>query len=465
MDLPVLDFAETMAGLPAQQPVDGLDPAIRQVLSDRYDVVIVLDDDPTGTQTVYDIPVITETTTTAFESELQKGTKLFFALTNSRMYPAREVAEGSFVLGIAIRKACHRTDKRPLIIVRGDSTLRGHFDYEDRYLANGLGINNLHPFFIPAFFEGGRFTIGDVHYVKEDVHLIPAAQTPFGKDSSFGYKNSNLNAWVEEKAFRGKLPVEPPISVSIKDLRATSPTSLKDKIAGKKNNQTCIINAADYTDLKRAALAILRFAKHPQLRTSASFIKALLGQPERPLLTFPKQAGLGGLIVVGSHVPKTTAQLRHLQSAHTLEAFEVDVRALLAQKPSLAPAALAQKIANAYSAGHNVLLYTSREVITTEGAAANLDIAATVSSYLEAVVAALPSAPAFLLTKGGITSSRIATESLGVKRAMAIGKVQPGVPTWELGPESKFPGLPFIIFPGNVGEEDSLSRILQNTFI
>jgi len=465
MDLPVLDFAETMAGLPPQQPEEGLDKAIRKALADRYDVVIVLDDDPTGTQTVYNVPVITEMTSVAFETELEKDTKLFFALTNSRMYPAREVVEGSAILGISIREACYKMGKQSLVIIRGDSTLRGHFDYEDRYLANGLGIDNLHPFFIPAFFEGGRYTINDVHYVKEGIQLIPAAQTPFGKDSSFGYHNSNLKAWVEEKAFRGNLPVEPSISVSIKELRATSPTLLKEKIEGKQDNQTCIINAADYTDLKRAALAILRFAESPQLRTSASFIKALLGQPDRPLLTFPKQANLGGLIVVGSHVPKTTAQLKHLQGNHELEEFEVDVRSLLAQQPSIAPAALAQKISTANTAGKNVLLYTSREVITTEGADANLDIAATVSAYLEAVVAALPSAPAFLLTKGGITSSRIATESLGVKRAMAIGQVQPGVPTWELGPESKFPGLPFIIFPGNVGGEDSLSRILQNTFI
>jgi uncharacterized protein YgbK (DUF1537 family) len=236
----------------------------------------------------------------------------------------------------------------------------------------------------------------------------------------------------------------------------------------------CIVNAADYTDLKRAALAILRFTKYPQFRTSASFIKALLGQPDRPLLQLKTQGeGRGGLFIVGSHVPKTTSQLQHLQQHHELVEFEVNVRALVLDGPEFAQLmkfeslarVLTQNIEEALSSGQNVLVYTSREVITTEGAAANLNIAAMVSSYLEAVVAALSIQPAFLLTKGGITSSRIATEALGVKRAMALGQVQPGVPTWELGPESKFPGMPFIIFPGNVGGENSLSLILENTII
>jgi len=164
-------------------------------------------------------------------------------------------------------------------------------------------------------------------------------------------------------------------------------------------------------------------------------------------------------------VPKTTAQLAHLQSNAQLSEYEVDVRALLFEKPALASRDLAQKISEDMREGKDVLLYTSREVITTEGADANLDIAAKVSAYLEETVAELTLQPSFLLTKGGITSSRIATEALGVKRAMALGQVQLGVPTWELGPESKFPGMPFIIYPGNVGGVDGLSSILENTII
>ncbi|WP_020571512.1 four-carbon acid sugar kinase family protein [Neolewinella persica] len=464
MDLPVLDFAKTMASLPAQQPKAGLDEAIRQALFSRYNVVIVLDDDPTGTQTVYDVPVITELTEVAIVAEIERQTPLFYVLTNSRALPGQDANGTAYSVGEKIGQTCKEAGKRPLVIIRGDSTLRGHFPNEDEWLTTGLQLRDARYFFIPAFFEGGRYTINDVHYVREGGKLVPAGQTPFAKDGSFGYRASNLTSWIEEKT-EGIVQKEEVTSLNISELRAPAPLALKRKLESIAPGAHCIINATDYTDLKRAALAILRFAEHPQFRTSASFIKALLGQPDRPLLKIKAKEGRGGLIIVGSHVPKTTAQLKHLLVHNQLSEYEVDVPALLSNGPPLAPRDLAQKISEAYTEGKTCVIYTSRDVITTKGAVANLNIAATVSGYLEAVVAALPEAPSYLLTKGGITSSRIATEALGVKRAMVLGQVQPGVPTWELGPESKFPGMPFIIFPGNVGGEGSLSLILQNTII
>lgn len=464
MNLPVLDFAETMAGLPGQQPDSGLDDAIKKALFKRYDVVIVLDDDPTGTQTVYDVPVITELKEEPIREELTRNTPLFYLLTNSRAYPSKLVFKETASLSNIIKRLCEELGKRPLIIIRGDSTLRGHFMMEDFGVMGGLQLKSAHFFLIPAFFEGGRYTIDDVHYVKQGRNLVPAAQTPFAKDSTFGYQHSDLKSWVEEKT-DGKISAERISSLSLSALRSKRPLSLQVDIQENKNFDVHIVNATDYIDLKRAALAILRFAEHPILRTSASFIKALLGQKDRPLLRFGARGGQGGLIVVGSHVPKSSAQLKHLRDNNPLSEFEVDVRALLFKEPAIASRDLAHKIAAEYTVGKTCVLYTSREVITTEGADANLDIAATVSGYLEEVVAALPSPPLYLLTKGGITSSRIATEALGVKRALVLGQVQPGVPTWELGPESKFPGMPFIIFPGNVGGEDSLTSILQNTII
>ncbi|MFK8162703.1 MAG: four-carbon acid sugar kinase family protein, partial [Lewinella sp.] len=473
MDLPVLDFAETMAALPPQQPADGLDEAIRLALADRYDVVIVLDDDPTGTQTVHEIPVITEWTVEAISAELKRKSRLFFLLTNSRALKITAVENLIERIGRNIRTACDQLDLNFITILRGDSTLRGHFGVEEGALHYGTGFEHVPDFLIPAFFEGGRYTINDIHYVKEGEKLIPAGQSPFAKDSSFGYQSSNLNAWVEEKTGGGIMAGDV-ISISLADLREEAPLKLKRKLENLPPEAQLIVNAADYIDLKRVALAILRFAKYPQLRTSASFIKALLGQPDRPKLKLKaQQQGRGGLFIVGSHVPKTTAQLRHLQQHHKLVEFEVDVKAVVLQVPEFAQemkmrsmaAALTRNIAEALQNGQHVLVYTSREVIKVDGAAANLNIAAAVSGYLETVVANLPEAPSFLLTKGGITSSRIATEALGVKRAIALGQVQPGVPTWELGPESKFPGMPFIIFPGNVGADNSLSLILENTII
>ncbi|MEO0733054.1 MAG: four-carbon acid sugar kinase family protein [Bacteroidota bacterium] len=456
--LPILDFAATMASLPPQQPDEGLDEAIAYSLAERFDVVIVLDDDPTGTQTVYNIPIITELTEAAFLTELQRESSLFYVLTNSRAYPTREVAEGSVILGATIQTACAKAGKRPLVIIRGDSTLRGHFDHEDRYLAAGLGRDGQRPFLLPAFFEGGRYTIGDVHYVKQGKQLVPAAQTPFAADKTFGYSQSNLLGWVKEKSTSSH-----PTSISLTNLRVKFPTALRDKIIHKEHDQACIINAADYLDLKRAALYILRFAARPLLRTSASFIKALLGQEDRPYLTFTRPAGRGALFLVGSHVPKTTSQLKHLKANADLTFIELDVPSLISGAPTPSGEDIATKIDQAVSKGQDVLCHTSRKLVTVPEKDDNLGIAEKVSGYCQSIVRALKEQPALLLTKGGITSSDIATKALGVKRAVALGQVQAGVPTWELGPESKFPGMPFVIYPGNVGEVDGLTSILQNT--
>ena len=71
-------------------------------------------------------------------------------------------------------------------------------------------------------------------------------------------------------------------------------------------------------------------------------------------------------------------------------------------------------------------------------------------------------APRFILAKGGITASDIATQALNVKKAMVLGQILPGVPVWQLGTESRFVGMPYIVFPGNVGDADSLASVVQH---
>lgn len=78
------------------------------------------------------------------------------------------------------------------------------------------------------------------------------------------------------------------------------------------------------------------------------------------------------------------------------------------------------------------------------------------------LVARLHVAPAFILAKGGITSSDIGVKALNVRRADVMGQISPGVPVWQTGAESKFPRLPYIIFPGNVGQTTTLRDIVQS---
>ena len=69
--------------------------------------------------------------------------------------------------------------------------------------------------------------------------------------------------------------------------------------------------------------------------------------------------------------------------------------------------------------------------------------------------------PSFIIAKGGITSSDVGTKALRVKKATVMGQIKPGIPVWQTGAESKFPGLPYIIFPGNVGEIHTLKEIVE----
>jgi uncharacterized protein YgbK (DUF1537 family) len=109
--------------------------------------------------------------------------------------------------------------------------------------------------------------------------------------------------------------------------------------------------------------------------------------------------------------------------------------------------------------GEDVAIYTGRQLVTGADAESSLSIGQRVSEGLVAMVRAISLRPRYLVGKGGITSSDLATQALDVKRALILGQILPGVPVWQLGPESRYPGLGYIVFPGNVGDSQSLVKI------
>jgi hypothetical protein len=127
--------------------------------------------------------------------------------------------------------------------------------------------------------------------------------------------------------------------------------------------------------------------------------------------------------------------------------------------PNGLAAALAQTTA-ALAAGRDTVVYTSRQLITSSDAAASLAIGRRVSEALVLLIRNLTIAPRYLIAKGGITSSDTATLGLGVRRALVLGQALPGVPVWQLGPEAKFPGLGYVVFPGNVGSDTALAELI-----
>ena len=452
---PPLTKSGLFATLSPPWPHDLL-PSIRDYVSRDHRKLVVLDDDPTGTQTVYDVPVLTTWDIESLRAEFKRPERCFYILTNSRSLPPEKAVELNREISEKLKSAAGNT-KAFTVVSRGDSTLRGHFPAEPLTLCQNLG-----PFdgiiLLPYFEAGGRYTIGDVHYVAEGEMLVPAGETPFAQDHAFGYRSSNLKEWVAEK-FAGKYPVSAVESISISNLREGGPEKVRQRLRELARAKICVVNAACPRDLEVFVLGLLQAeadGKRFLFRTAASFVAARLGLTPRPLWTPPAQQG-AGLTIVGSYVPKTTSQLESLLRQPDLAHIGISVEALLDSAHSHAELSRAVTSMNkALAAGQHAVVFTSRQFVQGSSGAESLAIGQRISDALVELVRGIETRPAYLIAKGGITSSDIATRGLGVKRAIVLGQLLPGVPIWKLGPESKFPALPYVVFPGNVGDSDAL---------
>ncbi|MCB9150651.1 MAG: hypothetical protein H6641_17995 [Caldilineaceae bacterium] len=461
-----LNRQQTLQQLPAEWP-DSLLPHIQQSLAAGGRKLVVLDDDPTGTQTVYDIPVLTEWSVDVLATELSNALPAFYILTNSRSLPAAAAQALNREIGQNLLAAGQRAGRAFAVVSRSDSTLRGHYPAEVDALAAALGQDVDATLIIPFFLEGGRLTINDVHYVAEGDELILAAATPFAQDAAFGYSASNLRDWVVEKT-NGRVQPAQIYAVSLEQIRTGGPQSVAQQLISLPKGSVCIINSVSLRDQEvfvAGLLAAEEAGKQFIFRTAASFVQARLGLATRPILT-QQQLDMpphgGGLVVVGSYVPKTTSQLAALLAQGDCTAVEINVAALLDDNSRDAVLQeAAQTMASALAANQDVVVYTSRQLITADTGAESLAIGQRVSDGLVALVQGLTVPPRYLLAKGGITSSDVATKGLGVKRALVLGQILPGVPVWRIGAESRFPGMPYIVFPGNVGDENAVANVVK----
>lgn len=452
--------ASVLSGLPPEPAILPVRPAAK---------IVVLDDDPTGTQTVHGIPVLTTWDRTALEAELGAPEPCFYILTNTRAFPPARACEINREIGRNLAAAATRTGRAFTVVSRGDSTLRGHYPAETDALAEALGGGFDGTLIIPAFFAGGRLTANDVHYVADGDDLVPAGETEFARDASFGYRASNLRDWVEEKT-AGRIRAGDVVSLGLAELRGGDPARVAATLHSLPRGGVAIVNAVARGDLAALthALALCeRAGRRFIFRTAADFVAAYAAIAPRALLAPDElrsdDAACGGLLVAGSYVGKTSAQLDALFTAcPELVRVEMSVERLL--RPEERPDEIARCIHaadTAVASGRSVAVFTSRKLITGRDAAQSLQIGETVSTSLVQIVQRLPTRPRWLVAKGGITSSDVATQGLGLKRALVLGQALPGVPVWRAGAESKWPGLAYIVFPGNVGGTDALARVVQ----
>lgn len=450
-----------MSSLPPESWDNSLPNQIRSLVRQSGTKVVVIDDDPLGTQTVYDLPVLTEWPVESLAREMENELPAFYVLTNSRSMTASQAALVNAEVGRNLLEASQLAHRNFTVISRSDSTLRGHFPEEVQALADALGSEFDAWLLIPFFLEGGRFTINDVHYVAEGDTLVPAGMTEFARDAVFGYHSSNLHEWVEEKT-NGRISSSSVYSVSIEDIRIGGASKVVDRLLEVPLGGVCIVNAVTMSDLSVFTLGLLELEKTHRrylYRTASSFVQSRLGLEPRQCLS-PNEAGLRGfgpgLVVVGSHVPKTSMQLAKVLERPGIHGIEVDVPGLLGARRER-EIIRASALANSQLAqGYDTVIYTSRQALTGKTREQSLLISHQISRALVQIVRSITVRPRYLLLKGGITASDVCTSGLGVRRAMVLGQLLPGVPVWQLGNESRWPHLLCVVFPGNVGDADAL---------
>lgn len=437
--------------------------------------IVVLDDDPTGVQTVHNISVYTDWKKESIKNGFNEDNSMFFILTNSRGFTVPQTAVAHKEIASNIVEISKKTNKDFIVISRGDSTMRGHYPLETDVLKSQIESKTNKKFdgeiIMPFFKEGGRFTIDNIHYVKEGNNLTPAGMTEFAKDKSFGYKSSHIGDWCEEKT-EGAFKAEDMVYISLEDLRDMNIDKITEQLKGVNNFNKIIVNAVDYIDVKVFVISLIRAIncnKEFMIRSAAALTKIIGGVSDKKLLTkdelVPEDNKNGGIIIVGSHVNKTTMQLEELRNCkYPIEFIEFNPHLVLKEGGLKEEVERVIKIAEEkISNGKTVAVYTKRElvVLDTDDKDKQLMISVEISDAVTSIIGKLSVRPNFIIAKGGITSSDVGTKALRVKRALVMGQIKPGIPVWMTGEESKFNSMPYIIFPGNVGEVETLREAVE----
>jgi uncharacterized protein YgbK (DUF1537 family) len=432
--------------------------------------IIVLDDDPTGSQTVHSCLLLTRWDQDTLRAALLDDAPLFFVLTNTRGMDAARAAA-------VTRAVCHNLkltlsnlvaqglDFNPIFVSRSDSTLRGHYPVETDVMSAELGGSagfDAH-FLTPAFFEGGRFTRDSIHYLMVDGIATPVHQTEFAQDSVFGYSTSYLPDYVQEKT-AGRIKAEQVQRFLLSEIRG----DVSSRLMALQGNVCCVVDAENQQDMNHFAVQLQAAAANGKrflFRSAASLLTALAHLPPQPVAANDMRQyvrnGKPGAVIVGSHVKKTTAQLHQLLSEPGIVPIEVDVDRIAAERDALLQQVLQQANA-AHTAGNTPVIFTSRVERSFPDQAARLAFGEQVSALLMDVVRALPNTLGFLISKGGITSNDVLSDGLALKASRVLGQILPGCSVVRCPSDHpRYAEMPVVIFPGNVGDDGALATVYR----
>jgi uncharacterized protein YgbK (DUF1537 family) len=309
--------------------------------------------------------------------------------------------------------------------------------------------------------DAGRVTVGGVQFLERDGRRTPLQETEYAADPAFAYGDARLRVWAEDRShgyFRAADGIEVPLTA----LRGDGAQCVADALQELSESgvpSVCVVDAETNADLEIAAagLSLARAKKIPVVARSAPAFAAIFAGSVAATQQPPPRADRGLLVVCGSWVPTTTAQLRLLVRAHPNALVEVDAVALA----SIAPDREILRAADAAQAslGKNgiAIVATPREFSPV---ARDLAAGERIARNLASIVAQIQPFPSVVLAKGGITSAVTARHGLGVRLAQVVGPIAGGVSLWHAR-ATNGEIVPYIVFPGNVGDEESLLRVVD----
>lgn len=429
--------------------------------------IIVLDDDPTGSQTVHSCLLLTRWDTQTLREALLDDSPLFFVLTNTRGMDAQRAAK-------VTREVCHNLKLaldelkqtgnafNPILVSRSDSTLRGHYPVETDVIAEELGPFDAH-FLVPAFFEGGRITRNSTHYLVVDDKEVPVHETEFARDSVFGFSTAYLPDYVEEKT-GGRIKAGEVERFLLDDVRGDSLARLLEL----HGNVCCVVDCETQADLDHFAEQLKQAAEHGKrflFRSGASLLTSLAQLPPQPVAPGDMACYVRdhqpGAVIVGSHVKKTTDQLKELLKLPEVVGIEVDVNRLGGDRDAML-AEIIERTEQIHADGRHLVIYTSRVERAFADQQARLAFGEQVSAFLMDVVQNLPETLGFLISKGGITSNDVLSDGLALSTSRVLGQILPGCSVVRCPQDHpRYPNMPVVIFPGNVGDKTGLVTALK----
>ena len=454
--------------------------------------IVVLDDDPTGSQTLHGCPLLLRWDGAALAEGLRQASPFLFLLANTRaLGPAEAAARvrqicSALVPALAAAEAKGWMDGA-LVVSRGDSTLRGHFPLEVETLAQALGPIDA-TFLVPAFLEGGRTTVDGVHRLAGQ----PVHETPFARDGLFTYSTSDLRQWVEEKS-GGRIPAGEVYLLGWRELEGAAAgeagrQALRQWLGTLSGNRLVVVDAerpdhlALFGSLVRELAAPYPAAGAQPRRflfqSAASLLNGLAPLPPQPLgaagLAALRRRGpggtpLGGLVLVGSHVPLADVQLEGLLAQEGCEGVEVPVARVHRVLEGPLPDRLLPSLETAWirqaeavmARGRTPVLHTSRGELRCRHAAERRALGLALAASMARVAAALAPRLGYVISKGGITTHTLLADGLGLDWVALQGQLLPGL-SLVLVPESPssqaggLTGLPVLTFPGNLGDAHTL---------